>query len=215
MSLSKKLRASIPTNATQLQQSRSNQALPELKISRSLSTKKSKDQFERLSGVYDYSISGGVFSDPSIVTHPSSRCVRCSNHASMCMPCTEYLCDESLTFYRKMRARGAISLFQNAVTEAGLGRLLKFTLFRIWKNGCTKRVLTHNKKKYIVEKLFGVNIVAIPFKAWQQYTRQTRISRRDNKIAELNKQLDSITSTLLRQGEEIALLNQKVNYSDF
>jgi hypothetical protein len=190
-----------------------NSRFPQLKVSKSvpnglpLSPSQrqppvaSKNQFERLSGLYDYSVSAGVFADPSLITKPLTRCVRCSNHASICMPCTEYLCDESLTFYRKTRARGAIKLFHNAVTEAGLGRLLKFTLFRMWRNAVVKWKNSMLKKKFIVERMFGLNITAIPFKAWQQYTRQTKISRRDIKIAELHAKVDTLTESMTQLSE--------------
>lgn len=186
------------------------QKLPQLKQSRSSPSQKgsseriphaSKTQFERLSGLYDYSVSAGVFADPTITTKPSTRCVRCANHASLCMPCTEYLCDEALTFYRKTRARGAIKLFQNAVTEAGLGRLLKFTLFRMWRNVVLKWKQQMMKKKYIVERMFGINVTAVPFKAWQQYTRQTKISRRDHKIAELHAKVETLTESMAQLSE--------------
>ena len=198
MSLSKQLRSSADVRSNNLlqQYTKARNKLPELKVSSSLPTVHSKNQFERLSGLYDYSVSAGVFADPEVVTKPSSRCVRCSSHASICMPCTEVLCDESLNFYRMTRAKGAIRLLQNAVTEAGLGHLLKFVVFKLWRNGTKSRLQMHHKKKYIVEKLFGQNLTIIPFKAWQQFTRATRIQRRDHKIHELTVKLEALSSTV-------------------
>ena len=62
---------------------------------------------DRASGNIDAESSGGVFADREKMTMVTSQCVRCGEHASCCMSCTEFLAEEALNFYRKTRARGA------------------------------------------------------------------------------------------------------------
>jgi hypothetical protein len=81
---------------------------------------------ERIASNIDAVDSGGVFADRTVMTQPSASCVRCGNHASVCMSCTEHLAEDALNFYRKTRARGAASLFANAITQTGVTKVVKY-----------------------------------------------------------------------------------------
>lgn len=86
-------------------------------VTASTTTVSKRNVFQRLSGLPDFIDCAGIMPENLTTTKPSSLCVRCSNHASMCMPCTELLCEQSLNFYRVSRARGAAALFSSAITE--------------------------------------------------------------------------------------------------
>jgi hypothetical protein len=114
------------------------------------------NQYERLSGSIDVISSSNVFPDRTTIVHPVAVCVRCSGNASVCMSCTELLCQESLTFYRKTRAIGAASLFQRAVTEAGLTKLMKFSIFKLWYNYIKKTNILRLHRIKVSDQLFFI-----------------------------------------------------------
>ncbi len=125
--------------------------------------------FNRLSGLSDPVSTSGLYSEISNPQRPVHLCVRCSDaHPSVCMPCCELICENTLTFYRKTRAAGAASLFTKAFVEAGNSKLVKFFIFRLLKNSYEARVRKKQKMKSVVERLFGTNIVYIPFAAWRR-----------------------------------------------
>jgi hypothetical protein len=116
-----------PTNVLETNQEKwlSPTKLPNVNLSKSVSTNDysfyksiknvstnsitdSRDTFERLSGLYNPQNSIQTLTDPNLLIRPVNLCVRCSNHASLCMPCTETLCDQGLDFYRKSRAKGLL-----------------------------------------------------------------------------------------------------------
>ena len=108
---------------------------------------KSREQIEsitsRLSGLHDnmaLEVSKyGVFPDRSIIRHPTTICVHCSNnHASICMQCSELLMDKSVDFYRISRAQGALVFFDNAIIRAGQKHMTEFIIFTLWKNYITR-----------------------------------------------------------------------------
>jgi len=157
---------------------------------------RTKNQFDRLSGSYDFSASSSTFPDRFHVMHPIAMCVRCSSHASVCMPCCEKICDETLTFYRKTRAIGASSLFTKAISEAGLSKTVRFLLFHLWKNSFRTRKTIAKKKKFAVERLFGNNIVYPPFNAWKRFTKESKDQRKDAEIARLTERVDNLEKEL-------------------
>lgn len=156
------------------------------------------NQFERLSGSLDFMASGGVFPDRTTIVHPVAVCVRCAGNAAMCMPCTELLCQESLTFYRKTRAIGAASLFQRAVTEAGLTKLMKFAVFKLWLNYLKKIKILRVRREKGAEKLFFMKGAQIPFFAWRSFVKTEVLERKDKTIQELRERISAMEGTFSR-----------------
>lgn len=110
------------------------------------------------------------------------------------MPCSDQVCEDTLTFYRKTRASGAVALFTKAFVEAGNSKLVKFFLFRLWKNSLQKNQRQQLKMKNVVERLFGSNVVFLPFAAWKKYTKENIMDRKNamlNKLKDKNELLES------------------------
>ena len=151
---------------------------------------RTKNQFDRLSGSYDFMASSGAFPDRFHVTHPTAICLRCAGNADVCMRCTETIADEALTFYRKTRATGAASLFQHAIKEAGLSKSIKFMLFNMWRNGIKQRSKRSALMNPKIAKLYFIKIIVEPFKAWKKFAKESVVERKDKLIAKLEERLD-------------------------
>lgn len=163
-----------------------------------------KDVYTRLSAVSESVNSSGLFADLVAPPRPLPLCVRCSSTPSLCMKCAELECENTLTFYRKTRAAGAATLFTKAFVEAGYSKLLKFVVFRLLKNSCQARNRVRMKKRTVVEKLFGANLVYLPFTAWRRYTKENIVSRKDRSIETLNERV----AILEQQLQQLTLQNR-------
>eukprot|EP01041_Mallomonas_annulata_P008917 gene8917-18450_t len=117
----------------------------------------------------------------------SSLCVRCSEPACICMQCTERISEQSLKFYKETRAKGAMELFTNAITHAGAAKILKFVIFKMWRNGFVIRSRLKNRKNFIAERRFRRTITIKPFLAWKTFISMKFIERKDKKIESLEK----------------------------
>lgn len=176
------------------------------------------DSFARLSGLADPHNSSGLFAERTHAARPTSLCVRCgSMHSSICIPCSEVVCENTLTFYRKTRAAGAAVLFNNAFVEAGNSKLVKFVVFRLLRNGFEARKKQQLKMKSVVEKFFGTNTVYVPFAAWRRYTRQNIMERKnrtigtlEEKARKLEMQLRALTTENASLTAEVKTLNSTV-----
>lgn len=146
---------------------------------------KTESLYERLSGTYQFESNMGVLQDRHPIVHPTALCVRCSEPSAMCMSCTEILCNNSVTFFRRSRAKGAAQLFANAIKEAGMTKATKLMLFKLWKNGYELRKRQDLKMKQVVERMFGNSCLYTPFKAWQKYTKDNLVARKDKKMQEM------------------------------
>lgn len=144
---------------------------------------------DRLSGLLDPENTTGLLSEHNQISEMSSSCVRCGEHASICMPCSDQLAEQSLIFYKKTRAAGAASLFTNAFLEAGNSKLVKFLVFRLLKNSFETRNKQRMKMNTVVERLFGANLVFMPFAAWKRYTKENILNRKDKRIKKLEDQI--------------------------
>ena len=151
-----------------------------------------KDQFERLSGHYDVINTTGVFPNRHHIMHPTSVCVRCSSHASVCMPCAEIMADDSLTFYRKTRAAGAAALFNRAVTEAGLQKLMKFALFRMIKNHTKKATILRQNHANQSPRQFLVYCTLPVFRAWRKFTKDNVIEKKNALIEKYTTKIENL-----------------------
>lgn len=191
------MRSSLSAEMKQRKTNRSMPVLPPVSPARAphnafdiyAGTGASKSVHNRLAGLNDPQNTTGLFADTTHPPHPLPLCVRCGNSPSLCMKCSELECENTLTFYRKTRAAGAATLFTKAFVEAGYSKLIKFVVFRLLKNSCQARSRVRMKKKAVVEKLFGTNLVYLPFNAWKRYTRENVLARKDKSIEERSDQV--------------------------
>lgn len=155
---------------------------------------KSKDPFfARMSGIVDPMNTTGLYAEITTPTRPTIYCVRCSAvHASVCMPCADLMCEQTLTFYRKTRAAGAAALFTKAFVEAGNSKLVKFFIFRLLKNSYEARSRKNIKMKTVIERLFGTNIVYLPFTAWRRFTKENIVARKEKTIQTLHEKISNL-----------------------
>jgi hypothetical protein len=165
-----------------------------------------RDTFARLSGVNDPSNTSGLYGERKHSIFPTSVCVRCGQHASICMSCCDSMCENTLTFYRKTKAAGAAELFTKAFVEAGSSKLVKFFVFRLLKNSFEIRKRKQMKMKNVVERLFGANVVFLPFSAWKRYTRENILRRKDKMISQLTERLQAME---MQQNKSLATIRNQ------
>ena len=180
---------------------------------KSFSRKEFYYPFESLSGSLDFVASTGVFADRQVMTMPTAVCVRCAEHASMCMSCTEILCQEALNFYRRTRARGAASLFANAITQTGVTKALKATVFKLWSNGLRYRSRREKKMEFHCEKLFKVTLVREPFRAWRSFIQSEILERKNKTIEDLEAKLLMAEQAVARAVAEKNAFEQQAKFS--
>jgi hypothetical protein len=114
------------------------------------------------------------------------------------MPCSDQVCEDTLTFYRKTRASGAVALFTKAFVEAGNSKLVKFFMFRLWKNSLQKNQKQQLKMKSVVERLFGSNVVYLPFAAWKKYTKENIMDRKNTMLHKLKDKNELLETQVLK-----------------
>ena len=114
------------------------------------------------------------------------------------MSCSDQVCEDTLTFYRKTRASGAVALFTKAFVEAGNSKLVKFFMFRLWKNSLRKNQKQQLKMKNVVERLFGSNVVYLPFAAWKKYTKENIMDRKNAILNKLKDKTELLESQVLK-----------------
>ena len=90
------------------------------------------------------------------MTRPTATCVRCGNHASVCMSWVmEFLAEESLNFYRKTLLEIVMSLFANAITQTGVTKVVKYVIFMMWRNSFRERKWMAKKKEFMGMSYFA------------------------------------------------------------
>jgi hypothetical protein len=173
-----------------------------------------RNTVNRLSGLPDSVNSSGLFSDSFVPKTISSLCVRCGTLAALCMTCAEQDTEDALIFYRKTRAAGAATLFNKAFIEAGFRKSLKFVVFRLLKNYCQMKNRERMKKKSIVEKLFGTNLVYMPFTAWRRYTKENIVRRKNQMIEQLTAQIEGLEGQARKLSSTLNELTREVRDID-
>ena len=172
------------------------------KRERMMHSTKQEISSDSASGNIDAVSSGGVFADREMMTMVSAQCVRCGESASCCMSCTEFLAEEALNFYRKTRARGAASLFANAITQTGVTVVVKYMIFSLWKNGFLSRKWSSKKKEFKADLWFRYHYLRYTFKAWVTFKTHNLVERRDKRIEEAEKRAAALEA-LANQAENM------------
>lgn len=170
-----------------------------------------RNTMNRLAGLSDNVNSSGLFSENHFAKTISPLCVRCGVLAALCMSCAEQDTEDALTFYRKTRAAGAATLFNKAFIEAGFRKTLKFLVFRLLKNSVQAKIRERMKKKTIVEKLFGTNLVYLPFNAWRRYTKENIVRRKNRSIEQLTSQIEVLETQIRKLSVNLTEVNREVS----
>jgi len=144
-----------------------------------------RQTFQRLSASYDSEAVNCAYPERNVSKYSSALCVRCSELASLCVQCSESLTATALNFYKETRARGAMSLFANAITQAGAAKLLRFVLFHIWKNSFNQRSRIKHKKIFIAERRHRRSILIGPYTAWRHYISSNRLRKKDKEVSKI------------------------------
>lgn len=148
------------------------------------------------------------------MVNPSAVCVRCSSHASMCMMCTEVMAQEALNFYRKTRARGAASLFANAITQTGITKVIKFAVFKQWVNGMRLRQHRAKKQEFSAARAFQAALVKKPFRAWVKFTKDSVLERNHKTIEELLARMGILEAQVGKAVAERSAFEQQAKWVD-
>jgi hypothetical protein len=138
-----------------------------------------------------------TFPNRETISHPSTLCVKCASHASLCVPCADSLAQDSVEFFRRSQALGAYHLFSGAIKQAGGEKVLRFVIFRIWKNSVLLRRFGRTQRSGQTAKRYNDLILRDPFRAWVKFTKECQNDRRDKREQQYE--------------ERIQVLEQQVN----
>lgn len=132
----------------------------------------------------------------------------------MCMSCTEVMAQEALNFYRKTRARGAASLFANAITQTGITKVIKFAVFKQWVNGMRLRQQRGKKQEITAARAFRATLVKKPFRAWMNFTKDSVLERNHKAIEELTARVGILEAQVAKAVAERSAFEQQSKWTD-
>lgn len=157
--------------------------------------------YEKLSGLYETQ-SFEPFPSRGTVVHPTTLCVRCSSHASLCVPCSDIMSQEAVAFFRKSQAVGAYHLIDGAIKQAGAQKVLQFIVFRCWKNSIGLRQYGRNKREGAIEKELQTRTMKAPFRNWVNYTRECQMERKDKRAEQLEDKVKLLEQQVFKLSAE-------------
>lgn len=160
----------------------------------------------RLSGTLSYTTGNVGLADRTQTIRPSSCCVRCSLHASICMDCCDLQTHKAVAFYRTTLGKGASAILSQAISEAGLGIMSKTIIFNLWKNGTLIRNQARDKRMVEVSLQSDQKMMKTPFVAWRKYTKDELFSKKIAIINELE------TKMIYFQKQNDVLSDEKIRY---
>jgi len=167
----------------------------------------------KMSGTVNYTgFDAGVFVDRGQTMHPTVLCVRCAQHASLCMTCAEQQTSESLRFYRRSLGKGASAILNEAIKDAGLASMSKRIIFQLWRNSGRKYTAALKELYFNVGIAKDRKYVKPVFAAWKKYAKQEIIDRKNKKVEELKERLDVVARNmeLLTEDKNNAVRNVRV-----
>lgn len=164
---------------------------------------------DRMSGSIDFVNLGGL-PDRSVIMHPGANCTRCSKQASICMGCTSYLIDCSILHYRKTRALGARKLFDDAVVQAGATKVLKYVVFRVWRNGHILRMKEYLHRDKKSKKYYFDKNASTMFNAWRAYIKLEKLAARDKYTESLEAKVVLIEGGIFKLDQDNKFLQKKI-----
>jgi hypothetical protein len=170
--------------------------------------------YERLSGSFEIA-SSESYPHQETISHPMTLCVRCGSHASLCVPCTDAMAQESVEFFRRSQAVGAYHLFNGIIKQAGCEKVLRFVIFRCWKNSVHLRKFGRNQRDGRTAKRYNDLIIKDPFRAWVKFTHECQNERKEKKeqqleerIKILEQQLNKLTADKANADKQVTLLSR-------
>jgi len=165
--------------------------------------------YEKLSGLYE---TEGFESFPSrgAIMHPSTVCVRCASHASLCVPCADTLAQEAVGFFRKSQAVGAYHLFDNAIKQAGASKVVRFIVFRCWKNTVRRISYNRGQREKMTSKVYFFRVLREPFASWVKFTRECQTERREKRIEQLEDKVKVLEQTVNKFSMEKAAAEKQI-----
>jgi hypothetical protein len=167
----------------------------------------------KMSGTANYTgFDAGVFVDRGQTMHPTVLCVRCAQHASLCMTCAEQQTSESLRFYRRSLGKGASAILNEAIKDAGLASMSKRIIFQLWRNSGRKYTAALKELYFNVGIAKDRKYVKPVFAAWKKYAKQEIIDRKNKKVEELKERLDVVARNmeLLTEDKNNAVRNVRI-----
>ena len=165
--------------------------------------------YEKLSGLFE---TEGFEAFPSrgTVVHPTTLCVRCASHASLCVPCADIMTQEAVAFFRKSQAVGAYHLLDGAIKQAGAQKVLRFIVFRCWKNSIRLRKYGRDKRELFTTRAWHLTLMKAPFRNWVIYTRECQFERRDKKIEQLEDKVRVLEQQVLKLSADKNVMEKQV-----
>lgn len=169
---------------------------------------------ERSRLTFQQRISGYDDSDPNKTPEKLKvqrvLCVRCSDPASICMQCSESMVENALSFYKETRARGAMALFQNAITNAGAAKVLRFVIFTTWRNGFLTRSALDKKRAFIAELRHRKTVTKAPFEYWKIYISDKKNERMTKASGSLQERITFLEAQIkqLEMDKSVAERNE-------
>lgn len=163
--------------------------------------------YERLSGQFE---SEGFESFPNrgAIHHPSTFCVRCSAHASVCVPCADDMSNTAVTFFRKSQALGAFHLLNGAIKQAGCQTTLQSLIFYLWKNYLREANIKRIKRKEQARKKYERHLLTPTFNAWVSLAKYLIKDKHYKKVYECEERIKLLES-------QVQKLITERNISDF
>ena len=163
--------------------------------------------YERLSGQFE-SEGFESYPDRGTIHHPSTYCVRCSSHASLCVPCADDMSNKAVNFFRKSQALGAYHLLSGAIKQAGCQTVIRSVIFYLWKNYLKENLQARNKRKNQSRKKYEISLMTPTFNAWVSLTKWTVKDKHIRKVIDLEDRIKLLES-------QVQKLNTEKNVAEF
>ena len=157
--------------------------------------------YERLSGQYE-SEGFEAYPDRSIIHHPTTFCVRCSDHASICMPCADDLKNKAVTFFRKSQALGAYHLLNGAIHQAGCEKTLRSMIFYLWKNYIKDEAIQRKIREEKSKRKYAFHLMIPTFNAWVSLAKSLIKDKRNRKNFEYEERIKTLEALVQKLNTE-------------
>jgi hypothetical protein len=163
--------------------------------------------YERLSGQFE-SEGFEAYPDRGTIHHPSTFCVRCSEHASLCVPCADDMSNKAVTFFRKSQALGAFHLLNGAIKQAGCQKVLRSLIFYLWKNYMREETKKRNKRKELARKKYEIHLMTPTFNSWVSLVKYLIKDKHNKKVCDYEDRIKLLEA-------QVQKLNTERNVADF
>jgi hypothetical protein len=115
---------------------------------------------------------------------------------------------DGINTYIKARGKGAAYLFSNAIARAASSTVLRFVIFKIWKNAFLMRRRLIERGTRNAEKRLRAKAVVL--RDWRRYIKDSAAEKMERKVQSLEKRVQQLEEQLTRLGAEHKALDMKV-----